>query len=149
MRWTDGNYAEAERLYKLAIEPYSHFEEAQVGLAGVLLDEKKPTLAVPCLRRATALRPDDEVAWYRLAQGGRQLGDVQAQKSALATFLKLRRRTEALRRSTISTQPQDAVTPQKLGMETQQQCSKTQPNGLSGAVNWVQSPTENSWPILR
>jgi predicted Zn-dependent protease len=90
-----------------------------VGLGGVLLHEQKSSLAVAHLQRATALRPDDEVAWYRLAQAERQLGDVQAQKQALLTFQKLHDRSAATRNKAALTQSQDSVTPQAL--ETQPQ----------------------------
>jgi len=119
LRWNNGRDAEAEQLYASAIENYPDFEEAQVGLGGVLLDEQKPALAVPHLQRAAALRPNDEIAWYRLAQAERELGDAPAQKEALTAFQKLHARSAAARNRAL--QSQDSVTPQKLGVEAQPQ----------------------------
>jgi predicted Zn-dependent protease len=121
LRWNNGQDAGAEQLYASAIERYPDFEEAQVGLGGVLLDEQKPSLAVPHLQRATALRPEDPIAWYRLAQAERMVGDLQAQKQALTAFQKLRAHSAAAQGGSAPTQPQDSVTPQKLGVEAQPQ----------------------------
>ena len=92
-----------------------------MGLGGILLDEHKPSLALPHLQRATALRADDEVAWYRLALAERELGDVQAQKAALTAFQKLHSSAAATRNKPASMQSRDSVTPQKLGPEAQPQ----------------------------
>jgi len=121
LRWKDGNNAEAQRLYELAIEHYPDFEEAQVGLAGVLLDEQQASQAVQHLEKAVTLRPGDEVAWYRLARGERLLGDVQAQRQAVETFQKLHAHTVAFQNSDLRAQSPDAVSPQQLGSESQAQ----------------------------
>jgi tetratricopeptide (TPR) repeat protein len=121
LRSKRGDEAAAQQLYESAIHYYPDFEEAEVGLAGILLNEQKPSLAADHLRRATSLRADDEVAWYRLAQAERQLGNPQAQKQALVEFQKLRNRSAAERNRAASTQSQDSVTPQELGSEAQQQ----------------------------
>jgi tetratricopeptide (TPR) repeat protein len=121
LRWKDGKEAEAQQLYESAIKYYPDFEEAQTGLGGVLLDEQKPSLAVPSLRRATVLRANDEVAWYRLAQAERMLGDVQAQKQALTEFQRLHALSAATRNKVAQTQSQDSVTPQKIRVEAQTQ----------------------------
>lgn len=121
LRSKRGDQAAAQQLYESAIRYYPDFEEAEVGLAGILLNEQKPSLAADHLRRATALRADDEVAWYRLAQAERQQGNSQAQKQALAAFQKLRNRSAAERNQAASTQSKDSVTPQELGSEAQQQ----------------------------
>jgi predicted Zn-dependent protease len=120
LRSKDGDNAAAERLYESAIQYYPDFEEAEVGLGGILLDEQKPSLAVQHLQRAAALRPDDEVAWYRLARAERAVGDVQAQKQALMAFQKLHGHASAMRNKAASLPSQDSVTPQKLGEEIQQ-----------------------------
>jgi predicted Zn-dependent protease len=121
LRWKRGDEEADQQLYESAIRYYPDFEEAEVGLAGILLDEQKPSLAVGHLQRATALRADDEVAWYRLAQAERQLGDVQAQKQALAAFQRLHDRSAAARNKAALTLPQDSVSPQTLGLETRPQ----------------------------
>ena len=117
LRSKDGNNAEAQRLYELAIEHYPDFEEAQVGLAGVLLDEQEASQAVQHLEKAVTLRPGDEVAWYRLARGERLLGDTQAQDKAVKAFEKLHARTVASQNGALRAQSPDAVTPQQLGSE--------------------------------
>jgi len=121
LRRKQSDNSAAQRLYESALQYNPDFEEAEVGLGGVLLNEQKPTLAVGHLQRATALRADDEVAWYRPARAERKIGDVQAQKQALATFQKLHDRSESARNKAAVTQPQDGVSPQALGLETQPQ----------------------------
>lgn len=121
LRSKEGDEAAAQRLYESAIQYYPDFEEAEVGLGGILLDEEKPSLAVPHLQRATALRPQDEVAWYRLAQAERQLGDAQAQRKALTTFQKLHATSTTEQHSIRFLQSQDSVTPQSLGNEIRPQ----------------------------
>ena len=51
--------------------------------------EKNPLQAAEHLHAAIALRADDEVAWYRLAQAERLLGHISEQKDALAHFQSL------------------------------------------------------------
>jgi tetratricopeptide (TPR) repeat protein len=121
LRRKDGKHAEAQQLYESAIEYYPDFEEAEVGLGGTLLDDHAPALALSHLRRATELRPEDEVAWYRLARAERALGDAQAQKQALAAFQKLHAISAAKLNKAGRTQSQDSVTPQQIGIEAQQQ----------------------------
>ncbi|MGA8042710.1 MAG: hypothetical protein WCA37_07905, partial [Terracidiphilus sp.] len=57
------------------------------------------------------IRPDDEVAWYRLAQAQRAIGNKDGQAQALANFRKLHSSTPVtLRRPDQG----DEVTPQQL-----------------------------------
>jgi tetratricopeptide (TPR) repeat protein len=81
---------QAQQLFEAALQYYPDFEEAQVGLAATLMTRQKPDLALPHLQRAVALNADDEVAWYRLAQADRALGNTEEQKKALAQFQRLR-----------------------------------------------------------
>jgi len=81
---------QAQQLFESALKYYPDFEEAQVGLAATLMTQQKPDLALPHLQRAVALNADDEVAWYRLAQADRALGNTEEQKKALAQFQRLR-----------------------------------------------------------
>ena len=85
-----GDYAEAERLYTSAIASYPQFEEAEVGLGAVLIEEQKASLAIDPLKRAVAQRPDDKVAWYRIAQARKALGDAAGNREAMTKFLALR-----------------------------------------------------------
>jgi predicted Zn-dependent protease len=81
---------QAQRLFESALQYYPDFEEAQVGLATTLMAQQKPDLALPHLQRAVVLNADDEVAWYRLAQADRALGNKAEQTKALAQFQRLR-----------------------------------------------------------
>jgi predicted Zn-dependent protease len=71
------------------------------------------------MQRAAVLRAEDEVAWYRLAQANRMLGDPQAQKQALASFQKLHAQSTAARNKPPLMQSQESVTPQTLGSSSQ------------------------------
>jgi tetratricopeptide (TPR) repeat protein len=81
---------QAQQLFETALKYYPDFEEAQLGLATTLMRQDKPDLALPHLQRAIALAADDEVAWYRLSQADRALGNTEEQKKALAQFQRLR-----------------------------------------------------------
>jgi predicted Zn-dependent protease len=80
----------AGEFFELALKHYPDFEDAHVGLAAVLITQDKPMLAIAHLKQAVALRPSDEVAWYRLAQAERLADDTAEQKTALAEFQRLR-----------------------------------------------------------
>lgn len=111
LRWKNGDGSSAKQLYQSAIERYPDFEEALVGLAGVDLDGQKPADAIPLLDRATKIRPEDEVAWYRLAQADRATGDKDGQVKALAAFQRLHNATPVTLRKPDAS---DEVTPQTL-----------------------------------
>jgi len=81
---------QAQQLFASALQYYPDFEEAHVGMATTLMAQQKPELALPHLQRAVALNADDEVAWYRLAQADRALGNKEEQTKALAQFQRLR-----------------------------------------------------------
>jgi tetratricopeptide (TPR) repeat protein len=81
---------QAQQLFESALQYYPDFEEAHVGLATTLMAQQKPDQALPHLQRAVAINADDEVAWYRLAQADRTLGNKEEQTNALAQFLRLR-----------------------------------------------------------
>ena len=80
---------QAGEMFEEAIKYYPEFEEACVGLAATLSAEQKPSLALPYLEKAVALNPGDEVAWYRLSQAARAVGNVAEQTKALAEFKRL------------------------------------------------------------
>jgi tetratricopeptide (TPR) repeat protein len=81
---------QARQLFETALKYYPDFQEAHVGLAAVLMAQRKPDLALPHLQKAVALNADDEVAWYRLVLVDRQLGNVDEQNKALAQVQRLR-----------------------------------------------------------
>jgi tetratricopeptide (TPR) repeat protein len=116
MRWKKGDEASAKQLYQSAIEHYPDFEEALVGLAGVDINTQSAAQAVPLLERATKLRPQDEVAWYRLAQADRASGDREGQTRALENFKRLHAASSQAPRTP---SPSDSVTRQELGPDVE------------------------------
>jgi len=111
-----GDLNDARAQFEQVLERYPGFEEALVGLAGVYLDSQKPAEAVPLLQHATKLQPDDEVAWYRLAQADRASGNREGQAAALAQFRKLHSSTPV----TLRKPNGEEVTPQQLGADANQ-----------------------------
>lgn len=107
-----GDVDQARKQFEQVIERYPDFEEALVGLAGVDLESQRPADAILLLNRATKLRPDDEVAWYRLAQAQRVTGNKEGQQEAMAVFKKLHSGSSSgLRKPSAD----DEITPQELG----------------------------------
>lgn len=112
-----GDREKARKEFEEVLQNFPDFEEALVGLGGVLLDSQAPRDAVAALERATKIRPDDEVAWYRLAIAERASGNREEQKRALGEFRRLHNSTPpGLRKPN---QAQD-VTPQQLGATSEQ-----------------------------
>ena len=110
-----GNLAQAKQEFERLLTVQPEFEQAQVGLAGVLIESDAPKEAVPHLKRAVELDPNDEVAWYRLAQALRTSGDAAAGKQAMAEFQRVHAsETSRLVRAGVRA-PVGDVTPQKLG----------------------------------
>lgn len=107
-----GNSTAARQQYEHLLQQFPDFEEALVGLASVNLALQKPSDAIPLLERATHLRPNDEVAWWRLAQADRGAGDLAGQRQALAAFQKIHRTTPVTLRKPNSI---DEITPQQIG----------------------------------
>jgi len=81
---------DAQQFFSSALKYYPDFEEAQVGLATTLMAQQKPDLALPHLQKAVTLDAEDEVAWYRLSQVNRALGNKDEQQKALAQFQRVR-----------------------------------------------------------
>jgi tetratricopeptide (TPR) repeat protein len=112
-----GDREKARKGFEEVLQNFPDFEEALVGLGGVLLESQAPRDAVAPLERATKLRPDDEVAWYRLSQAERGSGNREEQQRALAEFRRLHTSTPSDLRK--PDQVQD-VTPQQLGVPSEQ-----------------------------
>jgi len=115
-----GDAAEAERLYRAAVEIYPDFQEAQTGLGGVLLRLHRAPEAVQALERATQLNPGDRTAWYRLAQAEHAVGNVEMQRAALAHYQQLRN-GEQSHAGRAAQNAADAVSPQEIGTEEERQ----------------------------
>lgn len=104
-----GNLDEARKLYEEVLRGYPDFEEALVGLGGVLLQSQKGAEAVSLLERATHINPDDDVAWYRLARAYRGAGRMQDSAKAMEEFRRIHSSTPVTLRKSDET-----VTPQTL-----------------------------------
>lgn len=89
IRRKGGQFDEAQKLLEAALENYPNFEEAHLGLASVLLSLQKPELALPHLQKAIELNAQNEVAWYRLGQVRKALGNTAEQQKALAEYRRL------------------------------------------------------------
>lgn len=112
-----GNFAQARSLFQRAVKLYPDFEEALVGLGRVDLEIHQPAEAVTVLKRATELRPNDDVAWYRLSLAQRAVGNRQGQAEAMAVFRKIH---ETIPGTLQSSHAGEAITPQKIDSEAKQ-----------------------------
>ena len=113
-----GDFGKAHQLLEVALKHYPDFQEAHVAMGRALIALQKPDLALPHLRKAIALNPDDTVAYYHLAQVYGTLGNAAEQQKALVEFRRLRSR-ETDRRATANNVfvPQE-VTKQELDSNT-------------------------------
>lgn len=84
-----GQFEKAHSLLEGVVKRYPDFEEALVALGRVDLETHDAAQAVATLKRATQLKPDDDVAWYRLSLAQRAVGNKEGQVEALATFRKI------------------------------------------------------------
>jgi tetratricopeptide (TPR) repeat protein len=84
-----GRFDDAQKYFELALQGHPDFEEAHLGFAAALISAHKPELALPHLQKAISLNHDNEVAWWRMSQVERLLGDAEGQKKALAEFERL------------------------------------------------------------
>lgn len=85
-----GEFDKARELFAVALKYYPDFQEAQVGMGRALFALEKPALALPHLRKAIALNPEDAVPYYQLAQAYGALGNAAEQQKALAEFRRIR-----------------------------------------------------------
>ena len=89
MRRKVRQFDDAQHYFEQALQHYPDFPEAQLGLAAVLLEKKMPDQALLHAQRAVALDPENEVAWYRLAQIQKTLGNSGEQQKALTEYRRL------------------------------------------------------------
>jgi tetratricopeptide (TPR) repeat protein len=114
----DGNLEEARRRFDDVLNRFPDFEEALVAVGGCYLQLSKPDQAVPPLERATKIRPEDEVAWYRLARAQRALGKDAAAAQSMAEFKKVHGATlQGIPGPNMTSE----VTPQKLDADASSQ----------------------------
>ena len=109
-----GEFDEAQKFFALAVQYHPDFEEAQLGLAAVLMSQQKPDVALPHLQKAVSLNAGNEVAWYRLSQVQGMLGHEAEQKKAFAEFQRLRNQKSSQQEAGKQIFSPDEVTPQQL-----------------------------------
>jgi tetratricopeptide (TPR) repeat protein len=85
-RRNGGQFEEAQKLFEQALKSHPDFEEAQLGLASVLMSQQKPQEALPHLQKAIELDQQNEVSWYRLSQVQRSLGNSKEAQNAFAKY---------------------------------------------------------------
>jgi tetratricopeptide (TPR) repeat protein len=116
-----GEFAEAQKLFEMAVESHPSFEEAQLGLGSVLMSLQKPDLALPHLQKAATLDAGNEVAWYRLSQVQGMLGHDTEQKKTFAEFQRLRNQKSTQQEAGKQIFSPDEVTRQQLDSKAPQQ----------------------------
>lgn len=110
-----GKLSKARSLFSSALKYYPNLEEAQVGLSKVLIAENEPAAAVAHLQTALTLNPEDDVAYFQLAQAYRQLGNTQEQQKALVQFQHLEsRKAQHQEKLSVDAYQVQGVTEQKL-----------------------------------
>jgi tetratricopeptide (TPR) repeat protein len=114
MQIDQGHFDKAQTLLERVVKLYPDFEEALVALGRVDLESHNAAEAVTVLKHATRISPEDDVAWYRLSQAQRAVGNKEGQMEALATFRKIHRTIPVTLQDPNSA---DHVTPQKLDSE--------------------------------
>jgi tetratricopeptide (TPR) repeat protein len=107
-----GDLAQARAFFERALSHYPDFDDALVGLGRTLVSLGQPEQALPRLEAAAKRDPDNEVAYYQLAQAYRALGRTADQEKALAEFTRLR--TAQSDRAAIVPEPRRDVTKQQL-----------------------------------
>ncbi|PYX99972.1 MAG: hypothetical protein DMG64_17990 [Acidobacteria bacterium] len=110
-----GRFSEAEQLFEQALKYYPEFEEAHLGLAATLLSEQKPQVALPHLKRAIELNPDNDVIWYRLSQANRAMGNSAEQQKAFTEYQRLHAKKESQQAATGEIFSRSEVTKQEIG----------------------------------
>lgn len=113
-----GRLDDAQKYFEAALNDHPDFEEAQLGLAAVLVTQQKPELALPHLQKAISLNSEDEVGWWRLAQVERALGNVMEQKKALAEFQRLHSQSSDHQQSVRKLFSPDEVTRQQVDTQS-------------------------------
>ena len=106
-----GDLEKARELFTLALKYSPSFEEANVGLGRSLVALHEPEKALPCLKKASELDPQDGVAYYQLALAYKALGNTAEQQNALDQLEQLKSKAGA---TTDILKPENAVTKQPM-----------------------------------
>jgi tetratricopeptide (TPR) repeat protein len=109
-----GQFEQAAQLFEQALKYYPDFEDAHLGLAAALIAQQKMQDALPHLKKAIALNPDNEVSWYRLSQVQMALGSQEEQRKAFAEFQRLRTERSSQQEAARELFSRSEVTKQKL-----------------------------------
>ncbi len=115
-----GEFDEAQKFFELAVQSHPDFEEAQLGLAAVLMSLQKPDMALSHLQKAITLNAANEVSWYRLSQVQGMLGHEAEQKRTFAEFQRLRSQKSSQHEAGKQILSPDEVTPQQLDLSAPQ-----------------------------
>ena len=110
-------FGKAREFFEIALTGDPDFQEAQVGMSRALLALEKPDLALPHLRKAISLHPEDEVPYYLLSQVYRKLGNEAEQRKALVEFQRLRDQKSRQRNAAGKMAVERDVTRQELDSE--------------------------------
>ena len=113
----NGDLDAARKGFAMVVDRFPDFEEALVGYAGVLLQSQSPKEAIAPLTHATELRPDDQVAWYRLSLADRATGDRAGAQAAMQKFRALQSADKSLG---LRKPSESDVTPQTVGDHPEQ-----------------------------
>lgn len=113
-RRNEGQFEEAQTLFGQALKSHPDFEEAQLGLASVLMSQQKSQQALPHLQKAIELNPENEVSWYRLSQVQRSLGNSKEAQDAFAKYQVLHQQKASLDEAGKRFLSPDEVTRQQL-----------------------------------
>ena len=112
-----GEDERAREFFEQALKNYPDFDEALVGLGRALISLGQPAQALPRLEAAVKRNPENDIAYYRIAQAYRALGKTAEQEKALAEFTRLRSAEQ--RRAAVPQNKQD-VTRQALDVKPPQ-----------------------------
>ena len=88
----DGRFEAARSYFEAALKYYPDFEDALIGLGRTLIALGKPETALPHLQKAITLNPENEAAYYALAQAHLALGNTSARHQALTRFRTLQQK---------------------------------------------------------
>ena len=107
-----GDFESARQRFEQAVKYYPAFEQALVGLGRTLLALRRPAEALPPLQAALKVNPENDVAWYQIAQVYRAVGNAPEQQRALAEYTRAHN-ASTMRRIPMPDASRD-VTPQVL-----------------------------------
>lgn len=86
-----GQLEKAQEFFETANKYYPDFEEARIGLARTLIASNQTEKALPHLKKALSLNPENEVSHYQLSLVYKALGNLAGQQEELEKFQLLRK----------------------------------------------------------